>query len=158
MINTFLTKLVHDKIPLEAWSRNKWRVEHLRVFRYVAYACVPKEKRKKLDEKGAKYIFIGYNLESKAYRLYDPISKKIIISRDVEFLENKLWDGLVDEFSSTSSKVPTIKEEEGDISDHQEDGAANIDYKQRQKGKQPIALQDSPELVCKIVAATILKI
>jgi len=27
--------------------------------------------------------------ESKAYRLFDPISKKIIVSRDVVFEENK---------------------------------------------------------------------
>ncbi|KAL6329737.1 hypothetical protein AAG906_035385 [Vitis piasezkii] len=30
--------------------------------------------------------------ESKAYRLYDPISQKIIISRDVVFEEDKNWD------------------------------------------------------------------
>ena len=54
--------------------------------------CV-KKKGQKLDDKGVKCIFIGYNLESKAYRLYDLINKKIIISRDVEFLENQSWDG-----------------------------------------------------------------
>ncbi|KAK4425280.1 hypothetical protein Salat_1721900 [Sesamum alatum] len=30
--------------------------------------------------------------ESKAYRLYDPYSKKIIVSRDVVFEEDKAWD------------------------------------------------------------------
>ena len=39
--------------------------------------------------------------------------------------------------------MPTIEEEEDDISDQQEDGAANI---------------DSPVLVCKRVAVAILKI
>ena len=58
------------------------------MFRCVAYAHVPKEQRKKMDDKGVKCIFIGYSSESKAYRLYDPITKKIIISRDVEFIEN----------------------------------------------------------------------
>ena len=46
LINRCLTKLVHDKIPLEAWSRNRWIVENLRVFICVAYAHVPKEKGK----------------------------------------------------------------------------------------------------------------
>ena len=85
LINRCPTKSVRDKIPLEAWSRNRWTVEHLRVFRCVAYAHVPKEKRQKLDDKGVKCIFTGYSSESKAYR-YDPINKKIIILRDVEFL------------------------------------------------------------------------
>ena len=53
------------------------------------------------------------------YRLYDPINKKIIISRDVDFLENQSWDGSVDESSSTSSNVPIIEEEEDDIGDQQ---------------------------------------
>ena len=97
MINRCPTKLVHDKNPLEAWSRNRWIVEHLRVFKCVAYTHVSKEQRQELDEKGVKCMFIGYNSESKAYRLYDPINKKIIILRDVEFLENQSWDALVDE-------------------------------------------------------------
>ena len=117
LINRFPTKSICDKIALEAWSRNKWTVEHLRVFECVAYVHVPKKQRQKLNDKGVKCIFIDYNSESKAYRLYDPIDKKIVISRDVEFLENQSWDGLVDESLSTSSKVPTNKEEEDDIGD-----------------------------------------
>lgn len=34
-------------------------------------------------------IFIGYSDESKGYRLYDKISKKVIISRDVFFMEGE---------------------------------------------------------------------
>jgi hypothetical protein len=30
--------------------------------------------------------------ESKAYRLFDPVSKEIIVSRDVVFEENKGWN------------------------------------------------------------------
>ena len=80
----------------------------------------------------------GNSSKSKAYRLYDPIDKKIIISRDVEFLKNQSWDGLVNESSSTSSKVPTIEEEEDDIGDQKDDGATNIDCRQSKKGKQPL--------------------
>ena len=97
-----------------------------------------------MDDKGVKCIrFIGCNLESKAYRLYDPIDKKIIISRDVEFLENQSWDGSIDESSCTSRKVPTIEEEEDDIGDQQEDREENIDCRKRQKGKQPLPCQAS---------------
>jgi hypothetical protein len=39
-----------------------------------------------------KCVFIGVSEESKAYRLYNPITKKIIISRDVLFDEENTWD------------------------------------------------------------------
>ena len=99
---------------MEAWSREKWIVEHLRVFGCVAYAHVPKEKRYKLDEKGVKYIFIESNSESKAYRLYDHLNNKMILSIDVKFLENQSWYGLTDESSSTSIKVSIMSEEDVD--------------------------------------------
>jgi hypothetical protein len=93
LINRCPTKAVHDEIPMEAWAQGRWIVEHLRVFGCVAYAHVPKEQRKKLYEKSLKCIFIGYSSESKAYRLYYPLNNKMILSRDVKFLENQSWYG-----------------------------------------------------------------
>lgn len=37
-------------------------------------------------------MLLGLDEESKAYRLYDPVEKKIIIRRDVLFDEEKSWD------------------------------------------------------------------
>ena len=37
-------------------------------------------------------VLLGVSEESKAYRLYDPASQKIIVSRDVVFEEDKGWD------------------------------------------------------------------
>jgi hypothetical protein len=37
-------------------------------------------------------VFIVYVKGTKGYRLYDPIAKKLHISRDVIFEENKAWD------------------------------------------------------------------
>ena len=74
---------------------------------------VHKEKRQKLDDKGVKCIFIGYNSKSKAYRLYDPFNNKMILSRDVKFLENQSWYGPTESLS-TSSKVSIMSEEDAD--------------------------------------------
>ena len=38
-------------------------------------------------------MLLGISEESKAYRLYNPIIQKIIISHDVIFDENSCWDG-----------------------------------------------------------------
>ena len=68
----------------------------LKVFGCVAYAHIPDELRKKLDKKVQKCIFVGYSEDTKAYKLYDPVIRKVIISRDVQFVENESWDGTVD--------------------------------------------------------------
>ena len=65
---------------------------HLRVFGSIAYAHVPDQHRKKLEDKSRKLVFVGYDDKSKAYRLYNPKDKRIEISRDVQFDENSSWD------------------------------------------------------------------
>jgi hypothetical protein len=37
-------------------------------------------------------VLLGVSEESKGYRLYDPIAKKIIISRDVIFEKARQWN------------------------------------------------------------------
>ncbi|KAA0042256.1 copia-type polyprotein [Cucumis melo var. makuwa] len=41
----------------------------------------------KLDDKSEKYVFVGYDASSKGYKLYNPVTKKTMISRDVVFDE-----------------------------------------------------------------------
>lgn len=81
-----------DVTPKEKWSNHKPSVEHIRVFGCVSYALVPYEKRIKLDEKGVKCVMLGVSKESKAYRLFNTEAKKIVISRDVRFDENRKWE------------------------------------------------------------------
>ena len=50
------------------------------------------QRRTKLDDRSTKYIFIGYDSRAKAYKLFDPLSKKIHVSRDVEFKEEDSWN------------------------------------------------------------------
>jgi len=83
---------VKNKTPKEAWSGYKPSVAHLRIFRCAAYAQVPEVKRKKLSDHGEKCIFIGYNEESKAYKFYNPLTKKLVVSRDVVFNEEEAWN------------------------------------------------------------------
>jgi len=66
-------------------------VDHFRVFGCIAYSHIPKENREKRDGKGEKCIFIGYSNESKGYCLYNPETKKMIVSRDVIFDEALKW-------------------------------------------------------------------
>ena len=90
--NRCLTKSIDGKTPQEAWSGRKPNVSHLRVFGSIAYAHVPDQRRSKLDDKSEKLVFIGYDKRSKGYKLYNPITKKIVVSRDVRFNEEEAWN------------------------------------------------------------------
>ncbi|MGV7989163.1 hypothetical protein PJP10_32845, partial [Mycobacterium kansasii] len=45
----------------------------------------------KLDYRAKKYVFVGYADGVKEYRLYDRVTRKIVISRDVKFDEGSLF-------------------------------------------------------------------
>ena len=64
------------------------KVSHANIFGCHVYLHVPKEKISKLDPLGKKGIFVGYNEQSKAYRIYIPGFLQIEISRDVTFDED----------------------------------------------------------------------
>ena len=89
-------KNVKKKVPQEAWTGMNHSVSHLKVFSCVAYAHVPDELRRKIDKKGQKCIFVGYSEDTKAYKLYDLVTRKVIISCDVQFAKNESWDGTVE--------------------------------------------------------------
>jgi hypothetical protein len=62
------------------------------VFGSVAYAHVPDQRRTKFEDKSKRYIFIRYDEKTKEYKLLDPISKKVMVSRDVRVNEASEWD------------------------------------------------------------------
>ena len=82
-MNKSPTLAVRNMTPEEAWAGCKPFGDHFRIFGCIAYAHIPDEKRKKLDDKGEKCIFLGVSEHSKAYKLYNPITKKIVVNRDV---------------------------------------------------------------------------
>ncbi|KAL8160069.1 LOW QUALITY PROTEIN: hypothetical protein V2J09_001606 [Rumex salicifolius] len=83
VLNRCPTMAVQNMTPEEAWSGFKPSVDHFRVFGCIGHVHVTDVKRKKLDDKSLKCVLLGYSSESKAYRMYEPISKKIHTSRDV---------------------------------------------------------------------------
>jgi len=80
-----------DQTPQEAWSGQKPTISHLKVFGSVAYAHVSVQRRTKLEDKSKRYIFIGYDEKTKEYKLLDPISKMVIMSRDGRVNEASEW-------------------------------------------------------------------
>jgi len=78
---------VHGMTSKEKFTCKKPNVSHFRMFGCIAYVHVPDEKRSKLDPKAEKCIFIGYSLEQKRYRCFNPSTRKLEVSIDVVFGE-----------------------------------------------------------------------
>ncbi|KAJ4789254.1 polyprotein [Rhynchospora pubera] len=91
ILNISPTKAVMNMTPFEAWFGRKPSVSHLRVFGCIAYTLVNAQNRKKLDAKSEKWVFLGYCIQSKGYRLYNHVTNKIIVSRNIMFDETASW-------------------------------------------------------------------
>nr|GEX54536.1 hypothetical protein [Tanacetum cinerariifolium] len=92
VLNRCPTKALTNMTPQEAWSGIKPTVNHFRVWGSIAHVYIPKQKRTKLDAKSFICILTGVSEESKAYRLIDPHTLKVIVSKDVVFEEHRSWN------------------------------------------------------------------
>jgi hypothetical protein len=84
LLNRSPTKAIDGKMPYEAWHRCKPAVSHLRVFGCLAFV---KELNhvSKLNDQSTLGVFIGYTESIKAYRVLDPVTQRVRITRDVVF-------------------------------------------------------------------------
>eukprot|EP00253_Pinus_taeda_P008271 PITA_08271 len=91
---------VFGKIPHRALGKKtlegvftgkKPEVSHLGIFKSVAYCHILDEKSSKLDQTVEKGYLVGYSETSKEYRIYIPSNKKIVVRRDVKFVEDKAF-------------------------------------------------------------------
>lgn len=69
------------------WYGFKPSLEHLRIFGCHAYAYIENQQRTKLDPKSHLCYFLGYCDNTKAYRIWDPVTSKVLLRRDVFFNE-----------------------------------------------------------------------
>ena len=57
----------------------------------ICYKHVPNTRRRNLGDKSEPMILVGYH-KTGAYKLLNPINKKIMMSRDIVIDENFTWD------------------------------------------------------------------
>jgi anaerobic ribonucleoside-triphosphate reductase len=92
LLNRMTTKVYGDKTPYEIWYGFKPNVDHLKVFGSPCYVLQPEVKRRKLDQKADMGILIGYSIKSKAYKIYNLKSNKVVIARNVKVADNGIWN------------------------------------------------------------------
>lgn len=88
----------------EVWSGKKAAYNHLKVFGCRTFVHIPKEERTKLDSKTKECIYLGSPRDEFGYRLWYPISKMIIRSRDVVFFEEQTIEDMKPEKTSPSMR------------------------------------------------------
>jgi len=91
LLNRSPTRSFQGKTLDEAWHGRTSAVGHLKTFGCVAYTKDLGQLRK-LDDHNKPDVFIGYAEGAKAYRILDPATQRVRISRDVIFDEGRGWD------------------------------------------------------------------
>jgi hypothetical protein len=66
-------------------------VHFFRTFGCVAHIKQGSKRLSKLEDHSTQTVFIGYEPGSKAWRFYDPVTKRVHVSRDAIF-EDRAWD------------------------------------------------------------------
>jgi hypothetical protein len=87
VLNRCLTKSNDSMTPFEAWHERKLAVHHLRTFGCIMYVRNMMPHLKTLEDHGCKLIFVSYESGSKTYHAYDPITKRVHVTRDMVFDE-----------------------------------------------------------------------
>ncbi|GJZ72806.1 retrovirus-related pol polyprotein from transposon TNT 1-94 [Tanacetum coccineum] len=146
ILNRCPTVAVQNQTPEEAWSGVKPAIDYFRVFGCVAHAHVPDQKRSKLDDKSRKCVLLGVSDESKAYRLYDPVSKKIIVSRDVIFEEDESWSWGNDKEENMSSDLEWGDDHNNNEDERYNDAPANSNEPGSSSNASPTPNQESSEI------------
>ncbi|CAI7871225.1 unnamed protein product [Closterium sp. NIES-53] len=91
--NRALTHVGADKlVPYVEWIGRKPKVDMLQVFGCMCMALVPKHLRhNKLGAKAIWAVHLGMAQKSKGWLLWDPFTKKFLVSRDCKFMENMMY-------------------------------------------------------------------
>ncbi|CAN7059401.1 unnamed protein product [Brassica oleracea var. botrytis] len=115
LINRTPTRILGDLTPYEVLNKRKPSINHLRVFGCLCYVLQPDGQRNKLEPRSTKAVFLGYSTTQKGYKCYVPEARRVLVSRDVKFVESrgyfekKSWDELKDLSQPSSDRADTLR-------------------------------------------------
>ncbi|XP_076923864.1 uncharacterized protein LOC143586144 [Bidens hawaiensis] len=92
LLNQIVTKTVANKTPYDGWKGSKPTLHHLKVFGCVAHVKRLSNQITKLSDRSCAMVYLGVEDGSKAYRMYNPNQKRVVVARDV-FDEKRHWAG-----------------------------------------------------------------
>ena len=123
ILNLCPSKAIQDSCPESSWQTLVLKISkpvidynHLRAIGCLAFHIPPGHKHK-LQPRSMRSVMIGYEQNSNGYRLWDPKSKRVLVSNDVVFDESKfpLQDSLLDDPSEQSAFTDACWDELWDV-------------------------------------------
>ena len=79
-----------------------------RVFGCSVFIHIPKANRTKFDPCTEKCVFVGYDTHQKGYRCYNPITHRVHVTMDCDFLESEYFcSSQLDVLGEKSSEPPS---------------------------------------------------
>jgi len=95
LLNRLSNKNTDNKTPYELYFGSKPNITHLRIFGSLVYMKVQHKKRsgyqKKLENRAKPMVLVGYE-QNNTYRVYEPETNKVIITREVVIDETRGYD------------------------------------------------------------------
>jgi hypothetical protein len=86
IVNHTPTKALKNITPEESWDKIKRDVSHFCVFGSITWAHIPDEKRKALQPKSEKCIFVGYSEDVKGY-IFNHIVMKLLLEEMLNLMK-----------------------------------------------------------------------
>ena len=83
--------IVHNQTPYDMLFGSSPSYDLLRVFGCVCFVLLHDYERNKLHSRCRLCCFLRYGIGQKGYRCYDPIGKRLLVSRHVVFWEHKMF-------------------------------------------------------------------
>ena len=90
-INRCPSPIVHNQTPYDLLFGSSPSYDLLRVFGCVCFVLLQDHERNKLQSRSRLCCFLRYGIGQKGYRCYDPIRKRLRVSRHVVFWEHKMF-------------------------------------------------------------------
>uniref|UniRef100_A0A2N9J0W0 CCHC-type domain-containing protein n=1 Tax=Fagus sylvatica TaxID=28930 RepID=A0A2N9J0W0_FAGSY len=93
-INRLPSLALQNVTPFECLYGTPASYSSLRIFGCTCFVLLQPHKHSKLEPRSRLYCFLGYGIEHKGYRCWDPISQRLRISRHVVFWEHTTFNSL----------------------------------------------------------------
>jgi hypothetical protein len=105
-------RILGDKTLEESFLGVKLEISDLRIFGFIVYIHVPREKMK-MDPSRQKGIFVGYIETSNSYRIFILVQGMMVVRKYVNFKEN------LTSKSTQESPIVTDDEDQQDLKDEE---------------------------------------
>lgn len=130
-LNRVMNSNTKPKTPYELYFGRKPRISHMRVFGARCFMKLQEKKRsgyqKKLEPRSTAMVMVGYDRDF-TYRLFEPQSGKVFLSREVVFDESESQNSSMEtcEYKELESVMSELTDDQDETTEMSVSGEANL--------------------------------